>query len=98
MRNALKLIQRYKDIDAEIFKLESLARDLNIRVGYGYKYSAMEKLGKLEIYETLYHEQDDILESLGIGRYTENFGDDGTSEVVGMIDTVIRKFTVVDEQ
>lgn len=95
MKEALELIQRYKEITREISKLYEEAYKAGNRVSFGYVYPPMRTIGKLDVYKGFLVEQDCIIDKLGIYRYEENFGDDGTSEVIDMIELVIKKFIEV---
>lgn len=92
MHVTLELISRYKEIDEEIGQLFKQAREAGHRVSWGNITPPLREIGKEEEYLNLYKEQDKLLECLGIHRYWENFGDDGTSEVIDMIEMVIKKF------
>ena len=92
MNEALKLIARFKEIDEEIKKLYREAHAAGDRVKFGHIHSPMKTIGKLDFYKALHNDQNQVLDKLGIHRYWENFGDDGASEVIDLIETVIKKF------
>ena len=98
MNRALELISDYKELDTQIGILFQEAYDAGYRVGWGNIQPQLKKIGKYEEYRAIYSEQDVILKKLGIQRFWEDFGLDSTSEVIDMIETVIRKFMVSEDE
>ena len=82
-------VKKWNDADKSMTDLWSKACVLGANPRWGYIQSEFERVGIWEEYNKLEKFQDALMEEHDVGRYTENFGDDGTYAIFEFLTTLI---------